>query len=194
MVVPLNAKYARAVIVGAVFSLPILACIWLATFLRERAVADALSKGQGVLCAGLDTYLLFLLLIMAIFALAGIMSVKYASKLVGSAGEAGKTGGVAGATGVIVSIIIILAAEAFIQIGIDHSFSCLVAGGHRFSDHRIITLLPGARPYRRVHIRVQRRPLLQASPQGQAIMLITWSRTACSHTTRGTGAVLSAGG
>lgn len=123
MVVPLNARYARAVIVGAVFSLPILAFIWLATFLRERAVADALSKGQGVLCAGLDTYLLFLLLIMAIFALAGIMSVAYAGKLAGSAGEAGKTGGIAGATGVIVSIIIILAAEAFIQIGIDHSFS-----------------------------------------------------------------------
>ncbi|MGA9140956.1 MAG: hypothetical protein WBZ29_12075 [Methanocella sp.] len=123
MIVTLHAKYARAVIVGAVFSLPTLFCIWLAGLLRNRAVADALSKGQGVLCVGLDIYLLFLLLIVAIFAVAGIVSVKLAIKSVNGPGQAGKTGGMAGAVAVIASIIIIIAVEAYYQIIVEHNFS-----------------------------------------------------------------------
>jgi hypothetical protein len=119
----LYAKYARAVIVGAIFSLPVLFCIWLAAFLRERAVADALSKGQGVLCVGLDIYLLFLLLIMAVFALAGIVSVGLAAKDINSPGEAGRMGGVAGLTAVTASIIIIVAIEAYNQIIVCYNFS-----------------------------------------------------------------------
>lgn len=119
----MQARYVKALVVGAVFSLLILVFIWLMNLLRNRAVAEALSKGQGVLCVGLDIYLLFLLLITAVFALAGIASVRLAGKDISSPGEAGKTGGLAGAMAAIDSIVIIVAIEAYNQIIVGHNFS-----------------------------------------------------------------------
>jgi hypothetical protein len=98
----LRAIYVRALIIGAIFGIPVSLCTWTISTMANRATAAVIATGAGPLSMGCEYLFIELAELAVIFAVAGIAAVVYCGRLVSTSSQASRVGAVAGATACIV--------------------------------------------------------------------------------------------